>query len=155
MDNSKDIIKHQLEYIKAQINEAEIKSARKKGSVKLEAVSKFHPLQSVLDAMESGQFLFGENRVQEACEKFEKLKEADRKFELHIIGSLQRNKVKHAVSIADCIESVDRIELLEEIEKQCEKINKKIQVLFELHTAEDSKSGFKNVDELPVLTGIL
>jgi len=148
MEHSKDVIKNQLESIKNQIREAEEKSARKAGSVKLEAVSKFHPLQAVLDAIDLGQFLFGENRVQEACEKFEQVKEMQKNFQLHIIGSLQRNKVKNAVKIADCIESVDRLELLEEIEKQCEKIGKKINVFFELHTGEDSKSGFENVDEL-------
>ena len=64
------------------------------------------------------------------------------KISLHQIGQLQSNKVKQIVKIADCIESVDRIELLQEIEKQCAKIEKKIQILFEIHTAEDSKSGY-------------
>ena len=148
MDNSKEKIKQQLELINETIRLTEKKSGRKENSVKLEAVSKFHPLQSVLDAIDSGQLLFGENRVQEACEKFKQVMQNDKKFELHIIGSLQRNKVKNAVLIADCIESVDRLELLKEIEKQCSKINKRIQVLFEMHTGEDSKSGFKNTSEL-------
>lgn len=148
VDNSKEVIKQQLEIINGRINDAISKSGRKAGSVKLEAVSKFHPLQSVLDAIECGQFLFGENRVQEAREKFSQVNELGKKCELHIIGSLQRNKVKHAVEIAECIESVDRIELIEEIEKQCAKINKKITVLFELHTGEESKSGFQSADEL-------
>ena len=59
-----------------------------------------------------------------------------------MIGQLQSNKVKHAVQIASCIESVDRIDLLKEIEKQCAKIEKSIKVLFEVHTGEESKSGF-------------
>lgn len=69
-------------------------------------------------------------------------------IELHIIGQLQSNKVKKAVEIASYIESVDRIELVKEIEKQAAKINKRINILFELHTAEDSKSGYDSIDSL-------
>lgn len=111
-------------------------------NVKLVAVSKFHPAEEVIEAIKAGQNLFGENRVQEAAQKFDEIRNAGFSPELHIIGSLQRNKVKEAVRISSMIESVDRIELLNEIEKQCSKINKKIQILFEIHTGEESKSGF-------------
>ncbi|MCI6258194.1 MAG: YggS family pyridoxal phosphate-dependent enzyme [Treponema sp.] len=148
MDNSKEIIRQQLALLKQEINDAEKQSGRPQGCVKLQAVSKFHPVQSVLDAISCGQILFGENRVQEAKEKFEEIEKIGCNFDLHIIGSLQRNKVKNAVKIASCIESVDRIELLEEIEKQCAKTDRQIQVLFEFHTAEDSKSGFQTLEEL-------
>ena len=141
-------IKENLEIIKAKINDAEIKAGRKSGSVKLLAVSKFHPKEAVIQALECGQFLFGENRVQEAVEKFPDLIAERKELSLHLIGQLQTNKVKNAVKIADCIESVDRIDLLKEIEKQCQKIDKKIKILFEYHTGEESKSGFKNQDEL-------
>lgn len=92
--------------------------------------------------------MFGENRVQEAAAKFTEIHRTHPEAELHIIGQLQSNKVKKAVQIADCIESADRIELIKEIEKQCEKINKTIKILLEVHTAEDSKSGFENFDSL-------
>ena len=99
--------------------------------------------------MNAGQFLFGENRVQEAYAKFTSINEtADVKPELHIIGSLQTNKVKKAVEIASCIQSVDRISLAEEIQKQCEKLSKKINVFLEIHTGEESKSGFASEDEV-------
>ena len=131
------MIKENLEKIKNRIKIAEKKSGRSENSVKLMAVSKFHPVSQIIEAVEQGQFLFGENRVQEAVQKF-----TDPSFEgfknkicLHQIGQLQSNKVKQIVKIADCIESVDRIELLQEIEKQCAKIEKKIQILFEIHTA--------------------
>ncbi len=132
--------------VRESIRQAEKASGRKEGCVKLCAVSKFHPLESVLGAMECGQFLFGENRVQEACEKFSQIK--DERCSLHIIGSLQSNKVKKAVEIASCIQSVDRENLLAEIEKQCSKLGRTIQVLFELHTGEDSKSGYPDTDLL-------
>lgn len=141
-------IKDNLEKIQNRINEAEIKSGRKTGSVNLMAVSKFHPQSSVLEAIQAGQFLFGENRVQEASQKFPEVFETYPQAKLHMIGQLQSNKVRNAVKVADCIQSVDRIELLEEIEKQCAKIEKKIKILFEVHTGEESKSGFKTTDEL-------
>lgn len=141
-------IKENLQTILTKINEAEKKAGRKEGSVKLLAVSKFHPEEAVIEAINAGQLDFGENRVQEANEKFTPILDGNKKVNLHIIGSLQTNKVKNAVKIASCIQSVDRIDLLKEIEKQCAKIEKNIDVLFELHTGEDSKSGFESVEKL-------
>lgn len=137
-------IAENFESVKNQIKEAEKKSGRNEGCVKLCAVSKFHPAEDVLAALKTGQTLFGENRVQEAFAKFTQINSVSEiKPELHIIGSLQTNKVKKAIEIASCIQSVDREELLAEIEKQCAKIEKKIEVFFEIHTGEDSKSGYK------------
>ena len=141
-------IKENLEIIQSRICEAEIKAGRKTGTVSLMAVSKFHPQESVIEAVQAGQLLFGENRVQEASQKFPGIFEAHPQAKLHMIGQLQSNKVRNAVKIADCIQSVDRIDLLEEIEKQCAKIEKNINILFEVHTGEESKSGFKTTDEL-------
>ena len=140
------MIKENLEFIKNKISMAEKKAGRPENSVKLMAVSKFHPVSQIIEAVEQGQFLFGENRVQEAFQKFtdSSFLEFKNKISLHQIGQLQTNKVKQIVKIADCIESVDRIELLQEIEKQCAKIEKNVQVLFEIHTAEDSKSGYNS-----------
>ncbi len=128
-----------------QIKDACINAGRVPTDVKLVAVSKFHPAEAVKEAIKAGQTLFGENRVQEASGKFDEVRKEYPSAELHIIGQLQRNKVKEAVRVASCIESVDRIELLDEIEKQCAKIDKKIDILFELHTGEESKSGFESV----------
>ena len=141
-------IKENLDIINQKILDAEKKSGRKQGSVKLMAVSKFHPLEAVIEAINAGQTLFGENRVQEAYSKFKPVFEEYSQTELHMIGQLQTNKVKHAVEIASCIESVDRIDLIKEIEKQCSKLNKSIKILFEYHTGEESKSGFTNEEEL-------
>ncbi len=137
-------IAENFESVRNQIKEAEKKSGRNEGCVKLCAVSKFHPAEDVLAALKTGQILFGENRVQEAFAKFTQINSVSKiKPELHIIGSLQTNKVKKAVEIASCIQSVDREELLAEIEKQCAKFEKKIEVFFEIHTGEDSKNGYK------------
>lgn len=141
-------IENNLKEILQKIESAEQKYNRTKGTVKLLAVSKFHPVDAVEKAISAGHLLFGENRVQEAVAKFSDINSFNKDVELHIIGQLQTNKVKKAISVASCIESVDRIDLLKEIQKQCEKINKKIKILFEVNTAEDSKSGFKNYEDL-------
>ena len=144
-----------LKIINQKIREAEKRAGRAEGSVKLMAVSKFHPAEDVISAIGAGQFLFGENRVQEAFERFPPIIEANPNVELHMIGVLQSNKVKNAVKVAACIESVDRLSLLDEIEKQCAKIEKKIKVLFEFHTGEESKSGFESEEEvIEALTAI-
>ena len=141
-------IENNLKEILQKIESAEQKYNRTKGTVKLLAVSKFHPVDAVEKAISAGHLLFGENRVQEAVAKFTDINSFNKDVELHIIGQLQTNKVKKAVTVASCIESVDRIDLLKEIQKQCEKINKKIKILFEINTAEDSKSGFRNYEDL-------
>ena len=125
-------ISENLKSIQNKIRLAEKRAFRAENSVALVAVSKFHPAESVIEAIKAGQFLFGENRVQEAAAKFDEIRAVGYQPNLHIIGSLQRNKVKEAVRIATCIESVDRIELIEEIEKQAAKINKTIEILFEI-----------------------
>ena len=141
-------ISSRLRQVLDSIREAEIKAGRGVNSVSLVAVSKFHPAEAVLEAIQQGQLLFGENRVQEAVEKFQQVRLQAPQAQLHIIGSLQRNKVKKALSYASCIQSVDRIELLEEIEKQAANLNKTVEVLFEFHTGEESKSGFTSLDSL-------
>lgn len=141
-------VKENLEKVKNAIAEACNKAGRNPDSVKLVAVSKFHPSEAVEKAISQGQLLFGENRVQEAKEKFGIIYQTHPEAQLHIIGSLQRNKVKDAVKICSCIESCDRIELIEEIEKQCAKLDKKIDILFELHTGEESKSGFPDYESV-------
>jgi len=141
-------IKENLDVIRNRISEAEKKSGRKSGSVKLMAVSKFHPSEAVIEAFNAGQLLFGENRVQEASSKFPPLIETHPEISVHMIGQLQSNKVKKALEYASCIQSIDRIDLLREIEKQCAKTDRRIKVLFEVHTGEESKSGFTSEADL-------
>ena len=148
MQDNQSNRKKNLEIINSKIEEAIIKSGRAKEDVKLLAVSKFHPLESVIEAINAGQTLFGENRVQEADKKFSEIDQNHQDVKLHLIGQLQSNKVKNAVKIASCIQSVDRIPLLELIEKQCTLQNKDIDILLEVHTGEESKSGFDSEEEL-------
>jgi pyridoxal phosphate enzyme (YggS family) len=118
------------------------------------AVSKFQSLAAVKEVLKNGVRLFGENRVQEAAEKFP-LPAGDlppwtplRDYELHMIGSLQRNKAKLAVRIFDTVQSVDREEILTELAKHRAERERPLPVLLELHTGESSKSGFPDEDSL-------
>lgn len=143
-------VKENCDSIREKIYMAEQRAGRAECSVRLMAVSKFHPADAVKEALEAGVTLFGENRVQEACGKFPSIFEAYPDAELHLIGSLQRNKVKQILPLVSCIQSVDRLELIEEIAKQKDKLDesRQLKLLFEVHTAEDSKSGFTDTDEL-------
>ena len=118
-------------------------------SVELMAVSKTHPYSAILECYELGQRLFGENRVQEVEEKFPKMEERPQDMYLALIGHLQSNKVKKAVALVDRIDSVDSIKLLLLINKECEKLNKVIDILFEVNSSgEEQKSGFTSKEEL-------
>lgn len=111
-------------------------------NVKLMAVSKTYPAEAVREAQEAGQILFGENRAIEARDKFLNELVTALPFDLHIIGHLQRNKIKDAIKVASMIESIDKIETLQELEKQCAKADKKIDYLIEINSSlEEQKSG--------------
>ena len=110
-------------------------------SAKIVAISKNHPIQSVIEAMNYGVHIFGENRVQEAQEKFEKIKENNPKIELHLTGPLQSNKVKTAVNLFDVFHTLDREKIAREFSKYPESLaNKKI--FLQVNTGkEKTKSG--------------
>src|SRR5262249_17347928 len=93
--------------VRERIANAAIKAGRRADDVTLVAVSKTKPIEAVLAALEAGQAVFGENRVQEAAAKFPALR-AQHRFQLHIIGGLQTNKARDAVRLADVIETLDR-----------------------------------------------
>ena len=117
-------------------------------SVNIIAVSKNNPKSSILECFHSGHIDFGENRVQELCEKAKSLPD---EINWHMIGKLQRDKVKYIVSFIHLIHSVDSVKLLNEIDKQSKKINRIINVLIQVHIAkEKTKSGF-SYDEAEIL----
>ena len=130
--------------IEERIQKACYSAGRKREEITLMGVSKFVPISRVEEAQKAGICYFGESRVQEATEKFE----AVRPFKLHMIGSLQRNKAKIAAGFFNCIQSVDRLELITELAKHTANREKPLEVLLELHTGEESKSGFADFDIL-------
>lgn len=123
--------------IKSQINELQ---ATLPSGVTLVAVSKFHPIEALREAYDAGQRIFGESRPQEMCAKQPQLP-AD--VEWHMIGHLQTNKVKYIAPFVSLIHSVDSERLMAEIDRQAKRFGRVIDVLFEVHLAEDeSKSGW-------------
>jgi len=116
---------------------------------RLIAVSKTQPVEKLKEAYQAGQRLFGENKVQEMTEKYAAL---PTDIEWHMIGHLQRNKVKYIAPFVGLIHSVDSLRLLEEINKQGEKNQRIIPCLLQVHIAtEESKFGF---DREELLTSI-
>jgi pyridoxal phosphate enzyme (YggS family) len=116
------------------------------------AVSKFQSPAKIAEAWKAGIRLFGENRVQEAAEKFPPpgpdsvpLRPFPGPCEVHLIGTLQRNKAKLAVRLFDCVQSIDREEIIDELAKHTAG---PLRVLLELHTGEASKSGFPGEESL-------
>ncbi|GHT73362.1 YggS family pyridoxal phosphate enzyme [Spirochaetia bacterium] len=133
--------------IQERIEAACIRSGRKAEDVRLMGVSKFQSRDAAEAAWNAGIRLFGESRVQEAAEKFAGFREEKPGTELHLIGTLQRNKAKAAVSLFDCVESVDRDELIEELGRLAVS-QKPLGVLLELNAGEASKSGYRSEDDL-------
>lgn len=118
--------------------------------VTLCAVSKFHPIEALQEAYDAGQRVFGESREQELCQKYEAL---PKDIEWHFIGHLQTNKVKYIAPFVNVIQSVDSERLLDEINKQAVKNNRVIDVLLQVHVAqEETKSGFDAFDLEQLLT---
>ncbi|MDR1814413.1 MAG: YggS family pyridoxal phosphate-dependent enzyme [Tannerella sp.] len=113
--------------------------------VELVAVSKFHPAEVVREAYDAGQRMFGESRVQELTAK-QPLLPSD--IEWHFIGTLQTNKVRHIAPFISLIHSVDSLKLLREINLQAARCGRRIDVLLEVHIAEEAtKYGF-SVEEI-------
>ncbi|MCS7004122.1 MAG: YggS family pyridoxal phosphate-dependent enzyme [Cytophagales bacterium] len=117
-------------------------------SCRLVAVSKTKPIPDLMEAYSAGQRLFGENKVQEMCEKQPAMPPD---IEWHLIGHLQTNKVKYIVPFVALIQSVDSWRLLEEINKRASKVNRIINCLLQIHIAqEETKFGLdeKGLEEL-------
>jgi pyridoxal phosphate enzyme (YggS family) len=147
------MIRDNIELVKRNIDKACSKAGRDKSEVTLIAVSKTKPLSAIEEAMDCGQKVFGENKVQEIREKTEALAERTgiatgisepltEKVAFHMIGHLQANKVKYLPGKVCMIHSVDNVKLAEEIEKQFAKNDMNIDVLIEVNmAAEDTKFG--------------
>ncbi len=109
-------------------------------SVRLVAVSKFHPIEALQEAYEGGQRIFGESKVQEMTQKYEAL---PKDIEWHFIGHLQTNKIKYMAPYVALIHGVDSYKLLSEINKQAAKAGRIIPCLLQIHIAqEETKFGF-------------
>jgi pyridoxal phosphate enzyme (YggS family) len=118
--------------------------------VKLVCVSKFHPNETLLEAYQCGERVFGESKVQELCGKQESL---PTDISWHFIGHLQSNKIKYIVPFVELIHGVDSYKLLEEINKQALKAGKTVNCLLQIHIAkEDTKFGFSAEELIQTLS---
>ncbi|WP_417443802.1 YggS family pyridoxal phosphate-dependent enzyme [Joostella sp.] len=120
------------------------------GDVTLVAVSKTKPNEAIIEAYEAGQRVFGENKIQEMTDKWEAL---PKDIEWHMIGHVQRNKVKYMAPFVSLIHGVDSLKLLKEIEKQAKKNERTISCLLQMHIAkEETKFGMDENEVKALLT---
>ena len=134
-----NFIKQNLEKIRAELS----------NKIVLVAVSKTKPIQDLKDAYEAGQRVFGENKIQEMVTKYEAL---PKDIQWHMIGHLQRNKVKYMAHFVDLIHGVDSLKTLKEINKQALKHNRIINCLIQVRIAkEETKFGLSYEEVLNIL----
>jgi pyridoxal phosphate enzyme (YggS family) len=126
-------------------------SRRSSDEVTLIAVSKTHPIERILPLIEAKQRVFGENRVQEALEKWPALKEKHPDIELHAIGQLQSNKAEDAVALFDYIHALDRPSLVKALSKAMDKANKRVPCFLQVNIGAEAQKGGCNVADLPTL----
>ena len=143
------MVKENYEYIKQQVVDTAIKCGRDPKDITLIAVSKTKPLADIEELIDIGVTEFGENKVQELCDKYENVSTP---VHFHLIGHLQTNKVKYVVDKACLIHSVDSLKLVKEIQKEAVKKNCIAQVLVEVNVAEEeSKFGLKMNEVIPFI----
>ncbi len=133
------MLKEQLSNVEKEIQSACLYSGRDREDVTLIAVSKTKPVEVLQEAYDLGVRVFGENKVQELVDKYDLL---PKDIQWHMIGHLQRNKVKYIIDKVDCIHSVESVRLAETIEKEAAKHNRIIDILVEVNVGrEESKFG--------------
>ena len=132
-------IAENLAAVKARIAAAAQAAGRPAAAVSLVAVSKAHPAPRIAAALRAGHRIFGENRVQEAEAKWPDLKQAFAGTRLHLVGPLQRNKVRRAVSLFDVVETVDRPNLARSLAIEMEKSGCRPDCLIQVNTGEEPR----------------
>ena len=136
-----------LNVIKSKIKQAEKSSGRTIGSTQLLAVSKVQPNERVLNVLEQGHTIFGENKVQEAHGKWPAFRENFSNVKVHLIGPLQSNKVKQAVELFDAIHTLDRLKLARKLANEIQTQGKAPEIFIQINTGEEEqKSGIPPKD---------
>ena len=133
------MVRENLETVEAKIRTACANAGRSRDEVTLIAVSKTKPVSMLMEAYDSGIRIFGENKVQEMCDKYEQM---PKDIQWHMIGHLQRNKVKYIIDKAALIHSVDSLRLAETIQEEAAKHQVVMPILVEVNVAmEETKFG--------------
>jgi pyridoxal phosphate enzyme (YggS family) len=128
-----------LAAVRARIATAAKNAGRAAADVTLVAVSKIHPAEAVATALDAGQRVFGENRVQEAQHKYPALRARHPDLALHLIGPLQSNKVRDAVALFDVIETVDRPRLAEALAAEMARSGRRPDCFIQVNTGEEAQ----------------
>tara|TARA_B100000902_G_scaffold202089_1_gene192605 strand:- start:498 stop:1157 length:660 start_codon:yes stop_codon:yes gene_type:complete len=134
--------------IKIQNQLKDLNEKRLKDNTKIIAVSKTFPIDKILPLIEHGHTDFGENKVQEAIEKWTDIKKKYHSIKLHMIGKLQTNKVKFAINIFDYIHSLDNFKLAKKISDEQKKNNKKPKIFIQINIGNESQKSGINSNEL-------
>jgi pyridoxal phosphate enzyme (YggS family) len=137
--------------VNARIARAALIAGRKAAEVTLIAVSKTHPAERILPLIAAGQREFGENRVQEATEKWPALRAAHPGMELHLIGQLQSNKAEEAVALFDCIHSLDRSSLVTALARAMDKAGRQVPCFIQVNIGAEEQKGGCAIAALPAL----
>lgn len=140
-----------LEETEARIAKACKIANRERDEVTLIAVSKTHPAEKIMPLLAQGQRVFGENRVQEAQDKWPALREDYPDVELHLIGQLQSNKAEDAVALFDCIHSLDRPSLVKALGKAMEKAGKPVPCFLQVNIGAEDQKGGCAIADVPAL----
>jgi len=147
-----ETIKNNLEIINEKIKKAALKANKNPQEIKLVAVTKTATIEQIKEAISAGVKIIGENKVQEAKEKYQIL---SANIEWHLVGHLQTNKVKYAIEIFDFIHSVDSIKLAKEIDRRSLQFGMITNVLVEVNVSgEETKYGIKSEEIEPFLKEI-
>ncbi len=142
-----DSIPDKLAKVSHEVQQAAEDSGRRPGDVKLVAVSKTYGVEQIQSALNAGHRVFGENRVQEAQAKFPGLKDAWPDIELHLIGPLQTNKAKDAVTLFDVIQTLDRPKLARALAREMERSGRRPDCFIQVNTGEEEqKAGIAPAD---------
>ncbi|MFH1868659.1 MAG: YggS family pyridoxal phosphate-dependent enzyme [Candidatus Omnitrophota bacterium] len=141
------MITENLTRIRGRIEEAALRAGRKPQDVTLVCVTKTATAEKIREVVASGIADIGENRVQDALSKYNKLGDLAKSVRWHMVGHLQTNKVKAALEIFDVIHSLDSMKLAEEIDRRAEPLDRRIDCFIEVNTSgEDSKYGIRPED---------
>ena len=146
-------IKENIEVIKEKMLNAVLRNGRKACEVRLLMATKTVPANIIIEAFEAGETLIGENKVQELVEKADAL--SSWQHEAHFIGHLQSNKIKDVMKYASCIQSIDRLEVAEKLEKRLLSENRVMDVFVQVNTSkEESKFGCKEEEAVGLIEKI-
>ena len=140
-----------LRDVQARIAHAAKIAQRRTEEVTLIAVSKTHPASAIAPLIAAGQRVFGENRVQEAQEKWPELREMQPDIALHLIGQLQSNKADDAVALFDCIHSLDRPSLVSALGKAMNQAGRQVPCFVQVNIGAEEQKGGCAISDLPAL----